>query len=72
MSEELTPKRGRGRPKGTGGNKRPDRTEAMSVLPSRVIIVDILNIHEDDGWPNVDRRNLPGQRAYRNVSEHLC
>ena len=22
MSEELTPKRGRGRPKGTGGNKR--------------------------------------------------
>ena len=31
MSEELTPKRGRGRPKGTGGNKRPDRTEAMSV-----------------------------------------
>lgn len=31
MSEELTPERGRGRPKGTGGNKRPDRTEAMSV-----------------------------------------
>lgn len=31
MNEELAPKRGRGRPKGTGGNKRPDRTEAMSL-----------------------------------------
>ena len=35
MSDKVvdlpTPARGRGRPKGTGGNKRPDRTTAMSV-----------------------------------------
>ena len=35
MSDKVvdlpTPARGRGRPEGTGGNKRPDRTTAMSV-----------------------------------------
>ena len=29
MADEIVEKRGRGRPKGTGGNKRPDRTDAM-------------------------------------------
>ena len=31
MADEILEKRGRGRPKGTGGNKRPDRSAAMSV-----------------------------------------
>lgn len=31
MADEFVEKRGRGRPKGTGGNKRPDRTDALSV-----------------------------------------
>ena len=31
MADEIVEKRGRGRPKGTGGNKRPDRTDALSV-----------------------------------------
>ena len=30
MAEEMEVKKGRGRPKGTGGNKRPDRTDAMT------------------------------------------
>ena len=29
MADEMQVKKGRGRPKGTGGNKRPDRTDAM-------------------------------------------
>ena len=31
MADEIVEKRGRGRPKGTGGNKRPDRSDALSV-----------------------------------------
>lgn len=30
MAEEMEVKKGRGRPKGTGGNKRPDRSDAMT------------------------------------------
>ena len=30
MADEMEVKKGRGRPKGTGGNKRPDRTDAMT------------------------------------------
>ena len=30
MADEMQVKKGRGRPKGTGGNKRPDRTDAMT------------------------------------------
>lgn len=57
MSEELTPKRGRGRPKGTGGNKRPDRTEAMSVHAepgdNRRYIEHSMKMWD---WPNVDMK----------------
>ena len=31
MADGIVEKRGRGRPKGTGGNKRPDKSDAMSV-----------------------------------------
>lgn len=31
MADEIVKSPGRGRPKGTGGNKRPDRKEAMSI-----------------------------------------
>ena len=30
MADEMEVKKGRGRPKGTGGNKRPDRSDAMT------------------------------------------
>ena len=30
MADEMQVKKGRGRPKGTGGNKRPDRSDAMT------------------------------------------
>ena len=30
MTDEMEVKKGRGRPKGTGGNKRPDRSDAMT------------------------------------------
>lgn len=57
MSEELAPKRGRGRPKGTGGNKRPDRTEAMSVHTepgdNRRYIEHSLRMWD---WPSVDMK----------------
>lgn len=55
MSEELAPKRGRGRPKGTGGNKRPDRAKAMSVNTdpgdNRKYIMHDMRMWK---WPSVD------------------
>lgn len=65
MSEELTPKRGRGRPKGTGGNKRPDRTTAMSVQTepgdNRKYLQHTMRMWN---WPEVDMRE-PEQVAER-------
>lgn len=57
MSEELVPKRGRGRPKGTGGNKRPDRTDAVSVHAdpgdNRKYLKHTMRMWD---WPEVDMR----------------
>lgn len=57
MSEELVPKRGRGRPKGTGGNKRPDRTDAVSVHAdpgdNRKYLQHTMRMWD---WPEVDMR----------------
>lgn len=70
MSEELTPKRGRGRPKGTGGNKRPDRTEAMSVHAepgdNRRYIEHSMKMWD---WPNVDMKE-PAQVKER-IGQYL-
>lgn len=61
MSEKIvdlpTPSRGRGRPKGTGGNKRPDRTEAVSVHTdpgdNRKYLQHTMRMWD---WPEVDMR----------------
>lgn len=61
MSDKVidlpTPSRGRGRPKGTGGNKRPDRTEAMSVHTepgdNRKYLQHSLRMWD---WPSVDMK----------------
>ena len=69
MSDKVvdlpTPSRGRGRPKGTGGNKRPDRTTAMSVQTepgdNRKYLQHTLRMWN---WPEVDMRE-PEQVAER-------
>lgn len=61
MSENKTdlptPSRGRGRPKGTGGNKRPDRTDAVSVHAdpgdNRKYLQHTMRMWD---WPEVDMR----------------
>ena len=69
MSDKVvdlpTPARGRGRPKGTGGNKRPDRTTAMSVQTkpgdNRKYLQHSLRMWD---WPSVDMKE-PEQVAER-------
>lgn len=69
MSDKVvdlpTPARGRGRPKGTGGNKRPDRTTAMSVQTkpgdNRKYLQHTMRMWN---WPEVDMRE-PEQVAER-------
>lgn len=69
MSDKVvdlpTPSRGRGRPKGTGGNKRPDRTTAMSVQTepgdNRKYLQHTMRMWN---WPEVDMRE-PEQVAER-------
>ena len=51
MSEELAPKRGRGRPKGTGGNKRPDKTVQLEPGDNRKYIMHDMKMWD---WPSVD------------------
>ena len=61
MSDKIvdlpTPSRGRGRPKGTGGNKRPDKSKDMSVQTepgdNRQYLTHSLKMWD---WPEVDMR----------------
>ncbi len=73
MSEELAPKRGRGRPKGTGGNKRPDRTEAMSVHTepgdNRRYIEHSLRMWD---WPSVDMKQPPQVKERIGMYLNIC
>ena len=73
MSEELAPKRGRGRPKGTGGNKRPDRTEAMSVHTepgdNRRYIEHSLRMWD---WPSVDMKQPPQVKERIGMYLSIC
>lgn len=69
MSDKVvdlpTPARGRGRPKGTGGNKRPDRTTAMSVQTEPGDNWKYLqHTMRMWNWPEVDMRE-PEQVAER-------
>lgn len=69
MSDKVvdlpTPARGRGRPKGTGGNKRPDRTTAMSVQTEPGDNLKYLqHTMRMWNWPEVDMRE-PEQVAER-------
>lgn len=50
---EITPKRGRGRPKGTGGNKRPDSTVQAEPGDNRKYLQHNLKMWE---WPKVDMK----------------
>lgn len=50
---EITPKRGRGRPKGTGGNKRPDSTVQADEGDNRKYLQHNLKMWE---WPKVDMK----------------
>lgn len=66
-----TPSRGRGRPKGTGGNKRPDRTEAVSVHTdpgdNRKYLQHTMRMWD---WPEVDMRE-PEQVSER-IRQYFC
>lgn len=61
MSDKVvdlpTPSRGRGRPKGTGGNKRPDKSRDMSVQTepgdNRKYLEHSLKMWD---WPSVDMK----------------
>lgn len=50
---EITPKRGRGRPKGTGGNKRPDSTVQAEPGDNRKYLEHSLKMWK---WPRVDMK----------------
>ena len=57
-TEKSIEKRGRGRPKGTGGNKRPDKREAMSVHAepgdNRKYLLHSVKLAK---WPKVDMKD---------------
>lgn len=51
MADEIVEKRGRGRPKGTGGNKRPDKAVQLEPGDNRKYIMHDLRMWD---WPTVD------------------
>ena len=51
MADEIMEKRGRGRPKGTGGNKRPDSTAQLQPGDNRKFLEHDLRMWD---WPAVD------------------
>ena len=51
MADEIVEKRGRGRPKGTGGNKRPDSTAQLQPGDNRKFLEHDLKMWD---WPAVD------------------
>ena len=51
MTDEIVEKRGRGRPKGTGGNKRPDSTAQLQPGDNRKFLEHDLKMWD---WPAVD------------------
>ena len=51
MADEIVEKRGRGRPKGTGGNKRPDSTAQLEPGDNRKFLEHDLRMWD---WPAVD------------------
>ena len=48
MADEIVEKRGRGRPKGTGGNSRPDKTVQLDSGDNRKYIMHDLRMW--DWW----------------------
>ena len=57
MADEMEVKKGRGRPKGTGGNKRPDRSDAMTPKTepgdNRRYLAHSMAMFD---WPDVDMK----------------
>ena len=57
MTDEMEVKKGRGRPKGTGGNKRPDRSDAMTPKTepgdNRRYLAHSMAMFD---WPDVDMK----------------
>ena len=53
MADEIVEKRGRGRPKGTGGNKRPDSTAQLQPGDNRKYLTHDLRMWD---WPDVDMK----------------
>lgn len=51
MADEIVEKRGRGRPKGTGGNSRPDKTVQLDPGDNRKYIMHDLRMWD---WPAVN------------------
>ena len=51
MADEIVEKRGRGRPKGTGGNARPDKAVQLAPGDNRKYIMHDLRMWD---WPAVD------------------
>ena len=45
MADEIVEKRGRGRPKGTGGNSRPDKTVQLEPGDNQKYIMHDLSVH---------------------------
>ena len=53
MADEMQVKKGRGRPKGTGGNKRPDSTAQLQPGDNRKYLSHDLKMWD---WPDVDMK----------------
>ena len=77
MSEKIvdlpTPSRGRGRPKGTGGNKRPDKSRDMSVQTepgdNRKYLEHWLKMWD---WPSVDMKQREQVKERIGMYFKLC
>ena len=69
MADEMEVKKGRGRPKGTGGNKRPDSTAQLQPGDNRKYLTHDLKMWD---WPDVSMREPEQVKARIGQYFQLC
>lgn len=69
MADEIVEKRGRGRPKGTGGNKRPDSTAQLQPGDNRKYLTHDLRMWD---WPDVNMKEPEQVKARIGQYFQIC
>ena len=69
MADEMEVKKGRGRPKGTGGNKRPDSTAQLQPGDNRKYLTHDLRMWD---WPDVDMKEPEQVKARIGQYFQIC